>query len=408
MEFSYDQLNAVAHQIQAATVEFASRMISVPSMPGYEDKVAAIITKEMKDLEFNEVWVDRAGNVIGKINGSGGPSVLLNGHMDHVDAGTHSGWPHPPFAAEIVNGELWGRGAVDMKGPVACMIYAATIFKRMGVPPPGDIYVTVAVMEEIGGLGTRHLTTHLAADAAICGEPSNNTLRRGHRGRVELVVEFKGRSAHASIPHLAVNPHYGAAMFLQELASLVMAHDKTLGYSTVVPTLYHTDQFSPNVIPETIQLTLDWRNVPTELPDEIINKVEDLLSVCLPKVHQPALIEGRVSVNRNKFTTYTGMVEVFPSIFPSFILPENDLLVQTAHQGLVRALKRDVDVDIWRFATDGGHLMAAGIPTLGFGPGDDQLAHTNQERISLAQMEEALVGYLALILALVDALEGKR
>jgi putative selenium metabolism hydrolase len=408
VEFSNKQLSAVARQIQPAVVEFASRMISVTSMPGYEDKVAAIVTKEMKDLAFNEVWVDRAGNVIGKINGNGGPSVLLNGHMDHVDAGSQNGWPYPPFAAKIVNGELWGRGAVDMKGPVACMIYAATMFQRLGITPPGDIYVTVAVMEEIGGLGTRHLATHLTADAAICGEPSNNTLRRGHRGRVELIVELKGRSAHASIPHLAVNPHYGAAMFLQELDSLSMAYDETLGYSTVVPTLYQTDQFSPNVIPETIRLTLDWRNVPTESADEIVAKIQNLLSESLPKVHQPDLIQGRVFVNRSEFTTYTGMVEVFPSIFPSFILPEDDLLVLAAHHGLVRALQRDVAIDIWRFATDGGHLMSAGIPTLGFGPGDDQLAHTNQERISLAQMEEALVGYLSLMLALADALEAKR
>ena len=408
MGFSPDQLNAVAHQIRPAVVEFASRMISTPSMPGHEDKVAAIITKEMEDLAFDEVWVDRAGNVIGKIHGNGGPSVLLNGHMDHVDAGAHSGWPHPPFAAEVVNGELWGRGAVDMKGPVACMIYAATMFQRLGVTPPGDIYVTVAVMEEIGGLGTRHLATHLSADAAICGEPSNNTLRRGHRGRVELIVEFKGRSAHASIPHLAVNPHFGAAMFLQSLDSLAMAYDNTLGYSTVVPTLYHTDQFSPNVIPETIQLTLDWRNVPAEAPDEIIAKVENLLAECLPRVHQSDSIQGRAFVNRSEFTTYTGMVEIFPSVFPSFILPEDDLLVQKAHRGLVRALQRDVDIGIWRFATDGGHLMSAGIPTLGFGPGDDQLAHTNQERVSLAQMEEALVGYLSLIMGLAAALEAKQ
>jgi acetylornithine deacetylase/succinyl-diaminopimelate desuccinylase-like protein len=187
-----------------------------------------------------------------------------------------------------------------------------------------------------------------------------------------------------------------------------MAYDNTLGYSTVVPTLYHTDQFSPNVIPETIQLTLDWRNVPAEAPDEIIAKVENLLAECLPRVHQSDSIQGRAFVNRSEFTTYTGMVEIFPSVFPSFILPEDDLLVQKAHRGLVRALQRDVDIGIWRFATDGGHLMSAGIPTLGFGPGDDQLAHTNQERVSLAQMEEALVGYLSLIMGLAAALEAKQ
>jgi acetylornithine deacetylase/succinyl-diaminopimelate desuccinylase-like protein len=94
------------------------------------------------------------------------------------------------------------------------------------------------------------------------------------------------------------------------------------------------------------------------------------------------------------------MIEDLPSITPSFLMPLQHPLVQTAHQTLVDALGRDDGVGVWGFATDGGHLMEAGIPTLGFGPGDNKLAHTNQERISLAEMEEALVGYTALLLSL--------
>jgi acetylornithine deacetylase/succinyl-diaminopimelate desuccinylase-like protein len=84
-------------------------------------------------------------------------------------------------------------------------------------------------------------------------------------------------------------------------------------------------------------------------------------------------------------------------------LPENDKFLQAAQAALVNALGRNDQIDVWRFATDGGHLMAAGIPTIGFGPGNERLAHTNQERISLIQMKEAVVGYIALILALTEA-----
>ena len=245
MTLPLQQLKAVAQQSQPATVEFARHLIATPSLPGEEANIAEIIKKEMTGLGYDKTWVDRAGNVIGKVNGGDGPSIMLNGHMDHVDPGPPEGWPYAPFAAEIVEGELWGRGAVDMKGPLACMIYAASLFKQMQLTPPGDIYVTVAVMEEIGGLGSQHLTSHLNTSLAICGEPSNNTLRHGHRGRVELIVEFNGHSAHASAPHLGVNPHFGTAAFLQALSGLSLAQDNTLGSSTVVPTLYHNRSVQP-------------------------------------------------------------------------------------------------------------------------------------------------------------------
>lgn len=397
-----ENIHLVAQEQQAALVDFTQQLVRIPSLPGQENQVVPAILHEMNNLGYDEVWTDQAGNIIGKISGGDGPVVLLNGHMDHVDPGPHEGWPYPPFSGEIVEGELWGRASVDMKGPVACMIYAASLLKRVGLTPPGDILMTVAVMEEIGGPGTKYLASQLKAQAAICGEPSRNILRRGHRGRVQLTARFKGRSAHASVPHLAANPHYGAAAFLAQLPTLTMALDPVLGASTVAPTLYATDQISQNVTPGEVYLTLDWRNVPGESPAEIVAKVQNLLDHCLAasSLHD---IQPTVEVATHELITYTGMVETFPSIFPSFLLPEDHSLLQAARTALSEALGRDEGVDIWRFATDGGHLMAAGIPTIGFGPGDERLAHTNQERINLAQMSEAVVAYAALILALAEA-----
>lgn len=398
MDLPIETVRLAAQDYYPPLVDFTQHIVATPSLPGHEGDVAEIITTEMANLGFDEVWRDQVGNIVGKIQGGDGPVILLNGHMDHVDAGPVDGWPYPPFSGQVVNGELWGRAAVDMKGPLACMIYAAGLFKRLDLKPQGDIYMTVPIMEEIGGLGTQHLVTQLSAQAAICGEPSGNTLRRGHRGRVELRVTFNGRSAHASVPQLGINPHYAAATFLSNLSAMTMAHDDTLGPSSVAPTLYSTDQISPNVIPGQVYLTLDWRNVADESPDDIVNKVEHL-AASIDDLEQ----DISVVVKSQEFTTYTGVVQTIPAIFPSYLLPEDNQFVHAAHQALVDTLGRDDGVDIWRFATDGGHLMTAGIPTVGFGPGDETLAHTNQERISLAQMEEAVVAYVALIVALAEA-----
>lgn len=400
-----DKIRTLAQAQQTALIDFTQRIVRIPSLPGQEGAVAIAIQAELKQLDYDEVWTDEVGNIIGKIVGGSGPTIMLNGHMDHVDPGPAEGWPYPPFSGQIVQGELWGRASVDMKGPVAAMIYGAALFKQEGLTPPGDILMTVPVMEEVGGLGSQHLGATLKADAAICGEPSSNTLRRGHRGRIGLKVTFKGRSAHASVPHLGRNPHYAAAAFLTQLPTLEMVGNADLGPATVVPTLYATDQMSYNVIPGEVYLDLDWRDVPNESAAAVLAKIQGLLDQTL--ADSEAGITGQVKIVTTNLTTYTGVQKMFPAMFPSYLLAEADPFVQAARSTLTDLFAEDRGVTIWRFATDGGHLMAAGIPTIGFGPGDETLAHTNQERINLAQLQEAVGAYAALILALAGVVGGR-
>ena len=170
----------------------------------------------------------------------------------------------------------------------------------------------------------------------------------------------------------------------------------------MAPTLYSTDQFSPNVTPGHVYLTLDWRNVPDESHQEIVAKAQALLDSCLSNISNTLEYQAKVSITSDELTTYTGVTETYPIIFPSYLLPDDNRYVRAAHSALLNVLGRDDGLGVWRFATDGGHLMAAGIPTIGFGPGDDTLAHTNQERVSLPQMEEALTAYVPLMLALAE------
>ncbi|MEM7349139.1 MAG: M20/M25/M40 family metallo-hydrolase [Chloroflexota bacterium] len=395
-----DKIRLAAKSQEAAMIDFTQNIVRIPSLSGQEADVASVITQEMQELGYDAVWTDDVGNVIGKITGGDGPTILLNGHMDIVDPGPSDAWSYPPFSAQIVDDELWGRGSVDMKGPVASMIYAVSLFKRLSLKPRGDVFMTVPVMEEVGGIGTKHLVTHLQANAAICGEPSNNTIKRGHRGRIELNLKFPGNSVHASMPHLAHNPHYDVAAFLAQLPTLVMAQDPILGASTVAPTLYQTDQESANVTPGEISLTLDWRNIAHETADDIITKIENQLVACLGDALAQQVIIG---VARRDMTTYTGLTDEHPLVFPSYLLADDDPQVIAALVTLAKVSGRPEVPGIWDFATDGGHLMANNIPTIGFGPGDDQLPHTSQERISLTQMKEALVSYTALTFSLAEA-----
>lgn len=379
---------------RANLVGFAQRLVQTPSMPGEEGEVAALLQCQMKQLGYDEVWRDEAGNMIGRVGGGTGPSLLLNGHMDHVDPGETASWRHPPFGGEIHGGQLWGRASVDMKGALAAMVYAGALAKKSGRTLQGDVYVSGAVQEEVGGLGSRYLAKTLPVDRVIVGEASENSLRRGHRGRVELEVHFEGRSVHASMPDLGVNPHFSMARFLGNLPLMEMVSAPEYGRSSVAPTRIHSAPKSANMTPSSLHLVLDWRNIPGERPAEVVRKLEAVAAQAV----QPGC-RAQITVALKHLISYTGLQMTYPDTFPSFATAlDNPWLAQT-HSVLERVWDRDVDVGTWRFATDGGHFASAGATVLGFGPGDDAVVHTVEERLPVEQLVESAVGYLALCLA---------
>src|ERR671932_1682189 len=119
---------------QSALVDFAQRLIRTPSLPGQEGDAARLVRSEMQSLGYDDTWIDEVGNVVGVIRGTGGgKSLMFNTHIDHVDVGDVSGWPFPPYEGKIADGVLWGRGAVDIKGPTAAQVYGVALLKQAGV-----------------------------------------------------------------------------------------------------------------------------------------------------------------------------------------------------------------------------------------------------------------------------------
>jgi putative selenium metabolism hydrolase len=379
------RLQELAAKQDSDLVAFAQRLIQTPSLPGQEGDAARLVRSEMQSLGYDETWIDEVGNVVGVVRGTGdGPSLMFNTHLDHVDVGDVSGWPFPPYDGKIADGVLWGRGAVDIKGPTAAQVYGVALLKRAGVALPGDVYVAGAVQEEVGGLGSLELARTTRTDRAVIGEASNNELRRGHRGRIELIVRITGRACHASAPERGINPHYSLGRFLTALRDVDTIEDPFLGSETFAPTLLFTDQTSANVVPGEVRLHIDWRTVPQREPEDIRSEVARRL--------QRALLDGaggEVSVKELRLRAYTGVERELPAAFPSLAIEEGDPMLRAAGAALEEVFGHPVPVGRWTFATDGGHLSAAGIPCIGFGPGDERLAHTNQEHVALADLSAA-------------------
>ena len=203
----------------------------------------------MKKLGYDEVFRDAWGNVIGVINGTeSGPSILFNGHLDHVDTGDYSEWGgYDPYGAVIDRDEMYnqdmngyeetevihGRAAADVKGGGATMVYAGAALvalRRAGFPVKGRLIFTMTVLEEPAEmLGMIKLMDEtfpnhgLSADVCISCEATSLKLYLGHRGRVEMQVTISGVTSHASAPWLGVNAVNKATKFIDRVERVVDA-----------------------------------------------------------------------------------------------------------------------------------------------------------------------------------------
>jgi putative selenium metabolism hydrolase len=397
-----ERLHSEAAALTMPMVEFARKLVRTPSLPGREQEAAQVMLAEMQALGFDEARIDSVGNAVGLVRatapGSTPKRILFNAHLDHVDVGDPARWPHPPYGGEVSDGYIWGRATSDLKGSIAAQVYALALAKRSGLPLPNDLYVSGVVQEEIGGHGSDLLAEELPVDYVVIGEPSENRLALGHRGRIEIHVKISGRSVHASVPGAGVNPLYSLARFLTALESLAFDLDPNhpaLGPTTVAPTLLSTDQTSPNVTPAEVTLVLDVRNTPGDSPDMVLSRVRELLGAAL----LPGA-SGEADIPVIKMVSYTGVARDYrvPSE-PFGISPDHPLVTQ-AGAVLSAALGRPVERIYWRFATDAGHFAARGVQVIGFGPGAEEVIHTVNERISIDAMVEAMVCYAALGISL--------
>ena len=136
---------------------FAQSLVRTPSLSTQEGDVAALLAEEMTRAGF-DVDMDDMGNVIGRIGDGDGPILLFDGHMDTVDVGDIGCWSREPFAAEIERGTLYGRGASDMKGALAAMVYAGKAIVDSNARLAGSLYVVGVVQEEpCEGLAIGHV-----------------------------------------------------------------------------------------------------------------------------------------------------------------------------------------------------------------------------------------------------------
>ncbi len=395
-----------------SAIAVAHDLVRIPSPSGEEGAVAQRVMSEFKLLGFDDAWTDEIGNVFARVKGRGeAPAIMLSSHLDVVDAGDRAEWEYPPFEGQISDGYLHGRGAVDCKGPLALQTYAAA--SLLDSRPAGDVYVVHTVLEEWGSWGMAQVMEQLAdrVSAVVLGESTAGDICIGHRGRIELMITIHGKSAHASAPGLACNP---VEKMPEVLAALRKYSDSlpshpVLTRSTLVPTVIETWPTMHNMVPEEVRIVVDWRTLPLGKQSTIEN-LEAFLQSELEEDRHSSGDKWRISVQEvsARQRAYTGWERAMPISTHGFFVPESHPVVEAAVCAVMSVTGHKPAVRPWIFGTDGGYACGLhGVPTIGYGPGNESYSHTNRERLDLVSARSVYESYPALMHSLQKALAGE-
>ncbi len=391
----------LASQDRNDLVTFLQDLVRTPSPSTQEKAVAERLAEEMRQVGFPQVKRDRIGNVIGRLGDDTGPRLIYNGHMDTVGVGDPASWSRDPYGAQLESGVLYGRGACDMKGSLAAMVYGAKALLDAGVQLAGELCMAGVVQEEpCEGLAMRVLVEEegLRPDLVVLGEPTNLQISRGQRGRIEMQAAVRGRSCHASAPEHGRNAIYDAArlLFGIELLAPQLADDAFLGRGSIAVTQIDSSAASRNAIPDTCTFYIDRRLTLGETEAKALAEIQGIIA--------REGVEASVKVTEYRATSYTGYECRAKEFYPPWALDQDHPLVKATSKAIRETLGYRPKVGQWAFSTDGVYTMGrANIPTVGFGPGEERFAHTVDDQIRLDDVVAAARVYARLAVEVLGA-----
>lgn len=383
-----------AQTIRQAQVDFLADLIRLKSYTGQEGPAVERTLTEMRACGLVDVHLDQAGDALATVGG-GRYHLLYDAHLDENEIADESEWPYPPLEPTIADGKMYGLGASDCKAGVASIVYGARIAAALDLT--GDCTITIkgaTLEEDAEGFAMRHLLEKEGwprPDAVLLAEATDLTLRRGHRGRCEVKVRVRGTAAHASTPELGENAILKMRPVLDALEAMApdLPVDPVLGPGTQVVTMIESPH-TPNSVPGWCELTIDRRLTPGETPASVAGEIEAALAGLGSSVELPV----------QPVRSWRGVDLSGPAFFPGWLLSEDHPLIQVGQLTCAALWGAAPPVDVWKFSTNGTYSAgAAGIPTLGFGPMEEQYVHTPQDQVDLEKLLKGAMFYALFPLA---------
>ena len=367
----------------ARLIAFTQELVRIPSVfdPDRglnEEPVAELVADQMRYFGWSpqiDVVAPGRPNVIAVVDGDRpGPTLMFEGHTDVVTEGDHSTWSVDPFGGEISGGRLWGRGAADMKGGLAAMLFAADAVQRHG-SFSGRLVLGALVDEEGMMIGAKDFVTRGHAegvDAVICCEPEGGEICHVAKGALRLRLDFHGKMAHGAMPFEGRNPNRAAAAAIAALGVLEREVQTThgahphLGEVWITPTVLRAGEPAQmNVMPAMASAWIDVRSVPAT--------PHNTLMVDISRVVADAAAEHGVTVKLSVIDDR-----------PSVATPDDHRLVRAVWDAHAAVTGDEPRLGGVPGSTDGTVLTSrTGMASVVYGPGGKWIAHQADEFVEI-------------------------
>lgn len=381
-------ISAFMRQHRDEIVQFVTDLMRIESQTYDEGKAVARLAEQMKKLDYDEVRIDSAGNCLGRM-GNGPISILADAHIDTVAPGDPADWGFDPLAGLVEDDCIKGRGIIDDKGCLSAMLYAGAALKQTGLGSNVTFWVSGSISEEdVEGSCVKAMmeeASDIHPDAIIVGEASGMRIVRGHKGRALIKMEVQGKAAHASAAWRGENALIKALPLIQGINDKNdFIEDPFLGGGTIEVTKVDCDTPSLNTIPGKVTVFADRRISRGETKDELLSELNPLLQTC----------GAKAVIDTEKVTTYTGHTISQEDYFPSWELPADHPIIKSAVEAYTAITGDTAVIGKWDFCTNATYLCGiTGIPSVGFGPGDESLCHGTEEKLSIDELLTAASVY---------------
>jgi len=366
---------------EQALVDFTKKLIRTPSPSGQEEQIAKRIAMEMKKVGFDQILIDKKHNVLGILEGLGrGRDLLFLAHSDHADVGRME----DPYSGKEIDGAIfgekgrviYGRGACDMKGALASMVYAADAINQSNKRLKGNLMVLVFTLEEQGigeGLEFAVKNWELSADMATSGEATDLNVYIGHRGSMQFKITTKGRTCHASNPLRGINAIFQMNKILNHLQTAYkLPNHPFLGDATftVLDIKAEPGGFTP-IVPDRCEIILDRRFFPNETQKMLENELWAIIHTI-----------------QEEDPEFEAEIELHKVSRPLLCDPETEI-VKVLQEARQQILDTPSKLGAWRFGIDVFTIEDAGIPCAGLGPGNELYAHSPQDHVAIEDLVAA-------------------
>ncbi len=375
-------------------IKFMREIVAIPSMEGQLKDVGERIAAEMKKLGFDEVRFDKMGNIMGRM-GSGSKVMVYDSHIDTVGIGDPEAWDWDPFEGKVEDGVLFARGACDEKGSTPGMVYGIALAKKYGLLDDMTIWYFGNMEEWCDGIAPNtfvEVDPGIRPDYVVIGEPTKMNVYRGHKGRLEMKVTAKGRSAHAASNHLGDNAIYKMLPVIEGISKLEpqLGDHEFLGHGKITVSDMEVKTPSINAVPDECTIYIDRRMTFGETKEGVMAQVRALI----PEEYKDDIVLEELFYEE---PSYTGFVFPVDKYFPAWAYDEDHPLVVAGKSAREAIGFEPKPAGKWNFSTNGIYWAGkAKIAAIGFGPGDEETAHTVLDSVKLDDVVKATEFYALL------------